>query len=253
MSYGSGYNQDSNQLTPASYRVTLTMSNATYYPTAIANTSSGAVNPYDWDNQAYTNYTALNAAQALVLAQGNVRWATIIQQLSNIADCRIENVNITATNQVASTNATPSTATGAFTLGTLDATQQPSALSFTVVFDRDEFILGEWNLYLKSIGQSTNGTYVNEVDAGITPTAYTGIGGSAISNTALALQDIITNALWLGGATSYSRNYRVYNPAQIGDSQVKVTIGQPVATAAQVFGTVAVTQISGTTLIGNPL
>jgi len=254
MGYGSGYNQDINQLTPSIYRVTLTMATGNY-PTGTGSTTYGAVNPYDWDNSAYTNASSLTAGQALVLAQGNVRWALMLQALSGISDCRIENVSVTATNQVASTNATPSTATGVFTPGTLDATQQPTALSFTVVFDRDEFILGEWNNYLAKIGQSSSGTYVNEIDSTITGTAYTGVGGTAITTTALAIQDIITNAIILGNAStgSYSRLYRVYNPAQTGDSQIKVTITSPSSSASTLFGTVAVTQISGTTLIGNPL
>ena len=55
----SGYNQDTNQITPGFYRVVLTMSNATYYPTATANTASGAVWPYDWTNPVYSNSSAL--------------------------------------------------------------------------------------------------------------------------------------------------------------------------------------------------
>lgn len=260
MGYGSGYQQDLNQITPSSYRITLDLS--TYYPSSTANTASGGVNPYDWDNSAYTNASAMSSAQALVLAQGNVRWDLIIKALANLSDCRIENVIVTATNQVASTNATPSTVTGAFTAGTLDATQQPTALSFTAVFDRDEFILGEWNNYLKFIGQSANGTYTNEYDTGLTTvgssttnTAYTGVGGTAVTTTAVAIKDIITNAIIIGNASSgtYSRSYRVYNPASNGDSQLKVTVTPPNSTASNIYSTVSVTQISGTTLQGNPL
>jgi hypothetical protein len=226
----SGYNQDTNQLTPGIYRVVLTMSNTTYYPTATANTASGAVWPYDWTNPVYTNATSLSAAQALVLAQGNLRWQRIIESLSAIADCRFENVVVTATT-------------------TTDATSQPTGLAFTVVFDRDQGILGQWNNYLKSLGLASSGTYTNS-DSTQTFTAYTGIGGTAVTTLAIALQDIVTNALISG---TYNRFWRVYSPTQAGDSQIKVTISSPVATAAQTFGTVAVTQISGTTLAGTPV
>jgi hypothetical protein len=226
----SGYNQDTNQITPGMYRVVLTMSNGTYFPTATANTASGAVWPYDWTNPVYTNAITLTAAQALVLAQGNLRWQRIIESLSAIADCRFENVVVTATT-------------------TTDATSQPTGLAFTVVFDRDQGILGQWNNYLKSIGKSSSGTYTNS-DSSLTFTAYVGVGGTAVTTLAIALQDIVTNALISG---TYVRSWRVYDPANTGDSQVKVTIISPVATAAQTFGTVAVTQISGTTLAGTPV
>ena len=65
----------------------------------------------------------------------------------------------------------------------------------------------------------------------------------------MAIQDIVT----AGILSNTYRTYRVYNTAQQGDSQVKVTITQPNATASNIFGTVAVTQISGTTLAGSPL
>jgi len=228
---GSGYQQDSNQLTPSLYQVVLTMTSTTYYPVASGTTTAnGGVNPYDWTNSSYTNATSMTATQALYLAQGNVRWSMILNQLDGVSDCRILDVQVSGN-----------------TSGT-DATTQPTGLTFTVAFDRDEFILGEWNNYLKSIGQSASGTYTN-ADGVTGQTAYVGIGGTAITTKALAIQDIVT----AGILSNTYRTYRVYNTAQQGDSQVKVTITQPNATASNIFGTVAVTQISGTTLAGSPL
>lgn len=239
MGYGSGYNQDINQLTPGIYRVGLTMTSATYYPVATGNTAGGGVWPYDWDNTVYTNGTGLTSAQALTLAQGNIRWANIIDALDNIADCRIENVSITAAN--------------GSTLNT-DATNQPTAINFTVVFDRDAFILGEWTNWLKSQGSSANGTWSSNPDGSTLPTAYNSLNSTstAITTTALALQDIVTTAIVKGGSSGSIRSYRVYNSTSGGGTQIPVTITQP-NTPANIFGTVSVTQVSGTTLTGSPL
>jgi len=228
---GSGYQQDSNQITSALYRVVLTMTNTTYYPNASSTTTqNGSVNPYDWTSSAYTNATSMTTTQATYLAQGNLRWQTILNSLDGVSDCRILDVVVSG-----NTNGT-------------DATTQPTSISFTVDYYRDSFVLGEWNNYLKSIGQSASGTYTN-ADGVSGNTAYVGIGGTAVTTTALAIQDIITNAIM----SSTNRTWRVYNPAQAGDSQVKVSVTAPNSTASNIFGTVAVTQISGTTLTGTPL
>lgn len=239
MGYGSGYNQDINQLTPGSYRVGLTMTSATYFPVATGNTAGGGVWPYDWDNTVYTNGTSLTSAQALTLAQGNLRWANIIDALDNIADCRIENVSITAAN--------------GSTL-TTDATNQPTAINFTVVFDRDAFILGEWTNWLKSQGATANGTWVANPDGSTLPTAYNSLNSTstAINTVALALQDIVTTAIVKGGSAGNTRSYRVFSATSGGGTQVPVTITQP-NTPANIFPLVSVTQISGTTLAGSPL
>ena len=230
---GSGYNQDSNQLTDSDYRVTVDMSSSTNYPVATANTASGGLWPYDWTNPVYTNATSLTAAQALVLAQGNLRWSRVLDSLDNIADCRVLNVSVTAANGSGLTT---------------DATNQPTAISFTVSFNRDEFIVGEWNTYLKSIGQSASGTYTN--NDGTTGTAYIGVGGTAVTTTALAIRDIVTSGI----LSNTYRYWRVWNPTQNGDSQAKVTIAQPNATVSNIFATVSCSgAIAGTTLTGSPL
>ena len=233
---GSGYNQDTNQLTPALYRIGIDTSSSSNYPVATANTASGGVWPYDWTNAVYTNASSMSAAQALVLAQGNMRWQSVLEGLDGIADCRIENVVITASNGSGLTT---------------DATNQPTNVAFTVVFDRDASIVGNWNNYLKSLGNNASGTYTN--NDGTTGTAYVGIGGTAITTTVLALRDIVTNAVLRGGSTGYSRSYRVYSPTLAGDTQTKVTITNPSGTASTIFGTVSANAVANTTLAGTPL
>jgi hypothetical protein len=229
---GSGYQQDSNQITPGLYRVTIDTSSSTYYPTASGTTTqNGGINPYDWDSSQYTNATSITATQATYLAQGNLRWQNIVDQLDGISDCRILDVVITGGGSPAGS----------------DATAQNTGVAFTVEFDRDSFILGEWNNYLKSQGQSAIGTFT--AADGSTQTAYTGFGGAAITTNLLAIKDLVATAI--SGARS--RTWRVYNPAQNGDSQVKVSITAPNSTYPNIYGTVTVAQISGTTLAGTPL
>jgi hypothetical protein len=235
MATGSGFQLDINQLTTTQYRVTVTMTSSTNYPVSTANTASGGLWPYDYNNAVYTNISVLSASQALILAQGNIRWQKVLEQLDGISDCRIYNVSVTAAN-----------GSGLNT----DITNQPTALSFTVAFDRDEFILGEWNIFCKLQGNAVNGTYTNPYDSGIVLPAYTGFGGVAITTTAIALQDIVTYGICSGGTTGLYRAYRVYNPTQ-GDTHTKVTITQP-NTYATIYPTVSVTQIAGTTISGSP-
>jgi len=233
---GSGYNQDSNQITPVLYRVGVDTSSSGNFPVATANTASGALWPYDWTNTVYTNTSALSAAQSLVLSQGNVRWDRVVEALASVADCRIENVTITASN-----------GSGLNT----DATNQPTAVNFTVVFDRDGPIVGNWNAYLKSIGNNTSGTYTN--NDGTTGVAYIGVGGTAVTTTALAIRDIVTFAIQTGGSTGYKRTYRVYNPVTAGDSQQTVTITNPNNTNSTIFGVVSCSAVGNTSLTGSPL
>jgi hypothetical protein len=229
---GSGFQLDKNQLTQGIYQVTVN-TNTNF---ATSGTAGGGVNPYDWDSSNYTNASAMSAAQALLLAQGNVRWERIVELLASYSDCRILDVVITG-----ATNGT-------------DATAQNTQVQFTVEFDRDAFILGEWNKYLASQSATANGTFTNSDSS--TGTAYNSLNASGtvpINTTALAVTDIVTTAIVSGGAsTGWSKNYRVYNPAQTGDSQVKVTVLQP-CTPAQAYANVTTTQISGTTLAGTPL
>jgi hypothetical protein len=228
---GSGYNQDSNQITPGVYRVTLTM-NTTNYPTGSNATNNGGVNPYDWNNGVYTIPLA-NTISAVNLARGNLRWEAILEQLYLAGDCRIENVTVTSAN-------------------TVDANQQPTAISFTVSYDRDAFILPEYTAILKAAGSTVNGTFTNS--DGTVGTAYNSINSTstAVATPALAIQDLVTNGVVRGSTAGYSRVYRVFNIPTLSDGQSSVTIVQP-CVPATAFTTVAVTQISGTTLAGTPL
>lgn len=113
----SGFQQDSNQLSPDFYRVVVDMTNATYYPTADANTN-GAVTPTSADSFALANLpTTLAKGQAR--ARGNMRFRNVVNRLTGLADCQIIDIEI-----------------GAETNGDAQAT----SLAFTARFDRDNGI-----------------------------------------------------------------------------------------------------------------
>jgi len=229
----SGFNISPEQITPSYYNVTLTM-NTTNYPvysgSGTPTAAQGGVNPYDWNaNTVYTGGVPSNAGYATALAQGNVRFERIMQLITSYADCRCIDPLVT----VAGTS----------------ANFQPTALSFTLVFDRDEFILPEYSKVQAAAGAASSGTYSPSYQTqsyGVALTSYLGQDGSTIINTtARALQDIVTTAICSGSTSGWSKSYRVYSASQNGDGQATISIQQP-ATPATVFGTVSVSPV-GTT------
>lgn len=220
----SGFQLDSNQLTPGLYRVTIDTSSATYYPVtngSTVTTAQGGVNPYDWDASAiYTGGVPSNAAYAQAQSQGNVRFNRIQEALASIADCRLLDPTVTS--------------------GGTSGNYQPTAVSFTVAFDRDAGILGTYQKMLLA-GNSANTTYL-------------GLDGSTvISTTALAVKDIVANAISMQSGynttvqTGYYRQYRQFSVAQNGDSAVNVYITQP-NTGSNIWGTISVSVVALTGL-----
>ena len=112
----SGFVNDSNQLQAEMYRVVVTMSNTTYYPTADGN-NNGGVTPTGWDS-----FTTANLPTTLVLgkarARGNMRFRNVVNRLTGLADCQIRDITITETNGDA----------------------QATSLAFTVNYERPAFI-----------------------------------------------------------------------------------------------------------------
>jgi hypothetical protein len=112
----SGFVNDSNQLQAEMYRVVVTMSNTTYYPTADGN-NNGGVTPTAWDS-----FTTANLPTTLVLgkarARGNMRFRNVVNRLTGLADCQIRDITITETNGDA----------------------QATSLAFTVNYERPAFI-----------------------------------------------------------------------------------------------------------------
>ncbi len=202
----SGFQQDTNQLSPDFYRVVLTLSGGTgnYGAAAPAN---GAVNPYDWNAYATKPSSLANAQR---LARGNMRWQAIIEELTKHADAQVLDVEVSSAD-------------------TTDANSVPTAVAFTVKFDRDDFVLGA----------------VRNIATSFTPT--TG-GAVTIDTTAKALRYLVGQAIVRGGVTGYTRTYRVYDPTDASETQASITINQP-DTPADVYDDVAVSLIDGTELV----
>jgi hypothetical protein len=113
----SGFQQDSNQLSPDFYRVVIDMTSGTYYPTADA-TTNGAVTPSSADSFSTANFPT-TYAKGKARARGNMRFRNVINRLTGLADCQIIDIEI-----------------GAETNGDAQAT----SLAFTARFDRDNGI-----------------------------------------------------------------------------------------------------------------
>lgn len=114
----SGFQQDTNQLAPGFYRVVLTMTSTTYYPTTGgAENDRGGVTPNSADSFA-TLPTTLAYGQNR--ARGNMRFRNIVNALTGLADCQILDI------EVDSDEAGPD--------------DQATTLAFTARFDRDAFI-----------------------------------------------------------------------------------------------------------------
>ena len=198
----SGFQQDPNQLSPDFYRVVLTFSGGTgnYGGAAPAN---GAVNPYDWNSFATAPTTLANAQR---LARGNMRWQAIIEELTKHADAQILDVEVTSANNTL-------------------ADSVPTAISFTVKYDRDDFVLGA----------------VQNIATSFAPTTGAAV---TIDTTAKAIRYLVGTAV---ARNAYTRTYRVYDPTDLSETQASVTINTP-DIQADIFDDVAVQLIDGTEL-----
>jgi hypothetical protein len=110
----SGFQNDTNQLQAEMYRVIITMSNTTYYPTADT-ADNGGVTPSSADSFA-TLPTTL--AKGRARARGNMRFRNVVNRLTGLADCQIRDLTITEANGDA----------------------QATSLAFTVAYERPAFI-----------------------------------------------------------------------------------------------------------------
>lgn len=114
----SGFQNDTNQLQAEMYRVVITMSNTTYYPTTGGTeTDRGGVTPTSWDAFAVADLpTTLGLAQNR--ARGNMRFRNVVNQLTGLTDMQVRDVTLTEANGDA----------------------QATSLAFTLLIERPEFI-----------------------------------------------------------------------------------------------------------------
>lgn len=191
----SGFQQDTNQLQPNFYRVAIDMSNATYFPLSDGD-NNGSCTPLSWD--AFTSdKLPTTAIKARARARGNLRFRNLVNRLTGLADCQILDVTTIESN----------------------GDSQPTALSFTVKYERDAFI-------------PVTGTAVD--------------GSTAITTTALAIANEITKGLYYGSTASM----RVYDPVATAGAQQSIT-ANAATTLANLFTTVTVSLIDTVTTINS--
>ena len=198
----SGFQQDSNQLAPGFYRVVLTMNGGTATWSG-ASPANGAVNPFNWDSYATKPSSDANGQR---LARGNMRFQFIIEELTKYADAQIIDIEVTSAD-------------------TTDANSVPTALAFTVKYDRDAFVLPA----------------VQAVATSFTPT--TG-GAVTIDTTAKAVRYLTGQAL---ARDAYTKKYNTYNTTAVRGELQSITVNKPDA-IADLYDDVAVTLLDGTEL-----
>lgn len=109
----SGFQQDSNQLSPNFYRV-VWVANTGTYATADGN-DNGAITPNSSDSFSTANLPT-TLAKGKARARGNMRFRNVVNRLTGLADCQILDVEV-----------------GGETNGDAQAT----SLAFTVKYERD--------------------------------------------------------------------------------------------------------------------
>jgi len=201
----SGFQQDINQLSPDFYRVVITMSGGTATWTA-ASPANGAVNPYNWDS-----YTTLPSSDAngQRLSRGNMRWQAILEELTKHADAQILDVEVTSP-------------------GLTDANNIPTAIAFSVKYDRDDFVLGA----------------VQKIATTFAPTTGAAV---TIDNTAKAIRYLVGQGVQRGGTVGYTRTHNTYSFANTNGYQPSITITRP-DTDGDVYDDISVAAINGTEL-----
>jgi hypothetical protein len=215
----SGYQQNINQLDPTFYRVVITQSGGTATWTTAGQTAGG-VNPYDWN--AY-NVAPSSLVAATTLAQGNIRWQSIVEELCKLADARIYDMTVTFSGGSA----------GDFGSVTTNANTAITSLAFDVAYDRDANVLQGYQKILLAENASN--------------TTYVGYGGGSnfVNTTAKAVRELVTRGTIRGTTSGWYKNYRVYNPGTVEELQSRVFIQQP-DTAVNIWTDIAVTQVADT-------
>ena len=183
----SGFQQDSNQLQPTYFRVVMDMTDGDVYSSNGSN--AGAVQPFTWDN--YTgNGLPHTAGSANVLAQGNIRFQRIIEELTKYDDAQILDLEAT-------TGSNPP-----------DGEYQVNHLAFTVKYERFAIDNDEGNANSPLVAMERQ--YLRSINNGNTSSPY---DGENINNTTEAVQEAIMRAL----IETVTRSVRVFVPVEGSD------------------------------------
>jgi len=209
----SGFKISSESLRPEFYQVVITLSGgAGTYPTADGN-DNGAVYPQD-HSQFATKPTTLVIGRRV--ARGHQRFLAIIENLQKYADAQIQDVQFTSGGATAADN-------------------QPTAVTFTVRYDR-----------AGNAGATTASTLDNGILAGTrseigSPFQFTATtdGTITVDTTAKALRWQVAQAI---GRTNHVKSMRVWDGGQSAEIQESLTVTLP-DTLADIYKDVAVTLV----------
>jgi hypothetical protein len=207
----SGFQQDSNQLSPAFYRVVWVASTGTY-ATADGN-DNGAITPNSADSFS-TLPTTLIKGKAR--ARGNMRFRNVVNRLSGLADCQILDI------ETGISGGGPETA----------GDDQVTSLAFTVRFDRDAGIV---DAVLGQIGTAANNGADGAADI---TSAFT------VQNRQWAVKDQFVR----GFRDATTAMARVYDGGAGEDRQLSITVAAP-DSAADIWADTTVTLVDGTEIV----
>jgi hypothetical protein len=205
----SGFKISPNSLRPEFYQVVITLSGGTgTYPTADGN-DNGAVYPQD-HSQFATKPTTYAIGKRV--ARGHQRFLAIVENLSKYADCQIQDLQFTSAGATAADN-------------------QPTAVTFTVKYDRGA-----------AAGAGTSEAVLGSVRSEIgTPFQFTPTSGGAVTvdSTAKALRYLIGQAI---GRTNYTKRLRVWDGAASEERDEVLTVTLP-DSIGDIYDDIAVTLV----------
>jgi hypothetical protein len=231
----SGFQQDNNQLSPAYFRVVISMDEegSAWYNQSdeTSVTTTGRITTWAWDNATSPSRLPQTQVIADALARGNMRFQAIVDMLGMFADCQILDIenpgNDYAANQV-----------------------DQDTIAFTVKYDRSEFLIPGFVSYAKAnYNNGTDGTFT--VD-GVTYLRYWSESGQEFS--IASEEDVVKELVFLGAQrNNYTKSVRVFQPVEGSDpmtgegTQRVIEIDRPADTDADIVDNITVTVIDGTT------
>lgn len=195
----SGFQNNQDQLTPNYYRVAIDTSG---YSTTAANNDSGGVEAWDYNFFTTLNTTKDNSKRR---ARGNVRWNAILQELQRFSNCEILDVTVMKAGPTAETAANDTAV----------------SVTFTVGYAQEEYVFNGWK------GLLAGGT-LSDGATSLSTSAWESLSAAnKATQLALCVKEAVTRGITIGGASGYTRRYRLYDPVVLEQRDEDITVTQP--------------------------
>ena len=230
----SGFQTDTNQLSPAFFRVVINMNTggSEWYSQANddgANTT-GRITTWAWDNADQPSKLPQTQVIADAVARGNMRFQDIVDMLGMFADCQILDIEEDGYNAA-------------------DVVDN-GFINFTVKYDRNEFLLPAFVSYAKA--NYTNGTNGTVTVDGVTYDRYWSDSDeeSYVDTEELVIKELVYLAV---ARSNYTKSVRVFQPVEGSDpmtgsgTQRVIEVDRPASNNSKIFNNIAVSNIDGTT------